>query len=219
MCCGPLLLVVVALYRSQHSTPARHWHSSAKLSSVLTIASVRTLQLIRGQGNILPAKYWQNQKEFWLWLLLLTRYTWQNGVFLFLLTPCNVYCVWMSNCEGEFLVHYWTMNCKTLDILEFQIPDTGNLLMILKWQGGVPELPSGAYLLPADWRFTSPQHPPSCILYSVEMRILPTTSLLTCILISILLPVQSLDPPKDNESKSAAKVNCCYFVPRTVTMC
>ena len=42
------------------------------------------------------------------------------------------------------------------------------------------------------------------------MRILPTTSLLTCILISILLPVQSLDPPKDNESKSAAKVNCCY---------
>ena len=41
------------------------------------------------------------------------------------------------------------------------------------------------------------------------MRILPTTtSLLTCILINISIPVQSLDPPKDNESKSAAKVNC-----------
>ena len=53
------------------------------------------------------------------------------------------------------------------------------------------------------------------------MRILPTTtSLLTCILISILLPVQSLDPPKDNESKSAAKVNCYYSqLHITVTMC
>ena len=62
----------------------------------------------------------------------------------------------------------------------------------------------------------------SSIPYSLKMRILPTTaSLLTCILINISIPVQSLDPPKDNESKSAAKVNCCYCSQKQwlVTMC